>query len=89
MMKESRHEFNTGYFDRETRQMRALLRLAYIQQRWGTIDLDVAPDDPDAKQRREIVLTDLDVVGLLPERLREETDQIYRDYCQSGWNEVL
>jgi hypothetical protein len=69
--------------------MRALLRLSYIQQRWGNFDLDAVPHDPEARHLREMVLLDLNEVGLLPERLCEETCQIYNDYRETGWYEVL
>jgi len=79
----------TPIFKQDERKMRALLRLSYIQQRWGNIDLDTVPDDPEAKHLREMVMLDLNEVGLLPERFCEETCQIYNDYREAGWCEVL
>jgi len=71
------------------RKLRALLRLAYIEQRWGKIDLDTVPTDLDEKQRREIVLLDMMEVGLLPKRFNEETNQIRCDYRKTGRAIVL
>jgi hypothetical protein len=75
----------TQDLERELRKTRAILRLAYIEQRWGKIDLDTVPDDPDAKRRREVFLLDLWKAGLLPERFREETRQIDERYSQDMW----
>jgi hypothetical protein len=67
----------------ELRKTRSILRLAYIEQRFGRVDLDTVPDDPTEQRRREIFLLDLWEVGLLPKRLYEETEQIRQKYYDS------
>jgi hypothetical protein len=77
------------YLERELRKTRAMLRLAYIEQRWGAVDLDFMSTDPDAKRRRELTILDLREVALLPERFYEESCQIDDNYRQTGWDRLL
>jgi len=73
----------------ELRKTRAMLRLAYVEQRWGKIDLDIVPTDPDAVRRREVMILDLLEVMLLPKRFYEESCQIRNNYRQAGLYRLL
>ena len=75
--------------EHELRKTRAILRLAYVEQRWGKIDLDIVPDDPDAKHRREVALIDMLEIMILPEHLIKEACEISNDYAKKGRNQFL
>jgi len=79
----------THFLEQELRKTRAILRLAYVEQRWGKIDLDIVPDDPDAKHRREIALLDMLAIGILPKQFCEEADAITEHSRQNYWDRQL
>jgi hypothetical protein len=79
----------TNDLEHELRKTRAILRLAYVEQCWGKIDLDTVPSDPNAKRRREIVVLDMLMTGILPEQFVEEACQVANQYREQCWDYYL
>ena len=53
------------------------------------VELDKKPDNTDAQLRREIAILDMEVIGLLPQKFREESNEIAKQSREFYWYRYL